>query len=151
MLLSHYKRERQTTTYELEEYKTTKWAYYLIALLGSLFFILGYYGIYHEQSVKDKILVNQQRNLQISHTRCQSCGKFFSSMIKHGHERDNSESKSFCNGCYENGQFTEPDITFSAIERRALDTIERTKKESRQLSKLLRNLERWRIDTYSDQ
>jgi hypothetical protein len=151
MLLSHYKNEKQAIANELEEYETTKWAYYLMALFGSLSFILGYYGIYNEQSVKDTILVNQQRNLHIPHIRCQSCGKVFSSMVKFGQEQDNCASKSFCNGCYKNGKFTEPDITFSEIESRALGTIERTKKERRLLSKLLRNLDRWRIDIYSDQ
>lgn len=72
MLLIHYKNEKQAITNELEEYNTSKWTYYLTALLGSVFFILGYYGIYNEQSIKDTILIHQQRNLHISHSRCQS-------------------------------------------------------------------------------
>jgi hypothetical protein len=151
MLLSHYKREKKAAINEEEEYKNIRLAYYLMALFGSLSFILGYYGIYHEQAVKDKILVYQHKNLQTVATRCQSCGKVFSSMVKLGLEQNGSESKSFCNSCYQNGQFTEPNITFTEIEQRALTTVERTKKEKRLLSKLLKNLERWRLDTYSDQ
>ena len=151
MLSRHYKNEKQVIINEIEGYKTTKWAYCFMALFGSLVFILGYYGIYNEQSIKDIILVNQRKSLQIPHIRCQGCGKIFSSMIKFGRELDNCESKSFCNDCYKKGKFTEPDITFSEIEGRALATIERTKKERRSLSTLLRNLDRWRLDSYSDQ
>ena len=45
---------------------------------------------------------------------CNSCGK---PMVKgdYGTNKDNTENKDYCNECYQNGEFTEPDITLEEM------------------------------------
>lgn len=148
--LSYLKSEKKIFADEINEFKTKSIACYMLVFLGVLFFLPGYYGIYRQQYIKDKISEYQQRSLQAAHIRCQSCGKVFSSMVKYGREQDGTDSSSFCNSCYDKGKFTEPDISFAEIKRRALTSAERTKKENRLLAKTIENLERWRPDNYQE-
>ena len=45
---------------------------------------------------------------------CNSCGK---PMVKgdYGTNKDHTENRDYCNECYQNGEFTEPDITLEEM------------------------------------
>lgn len=141
-------RELLAVAGEIDVHTRAKWGHLSLALTGMIFFFLGGFGLAKDEYRKDALLMQQHRHS--GHTRCQSCGKLFSAMVRFGRECEGTPSAAFCSGCYENGQFTEPDITFAEVEQRALKNVPRTLKEELELSQLLRRLERWRQDAYRE-
>ena len=79
--------------------------------------------------------------------QCQSCGMPLKSGEESGTEANGSKSHKYCHFCYQNGQFTEPNVTLE--EFKSLND-ERMKKAGvnfilRWLGKMqLPSLERWR-------
>lgn len=59
-----------------------------------------------------------------TYKNCQSCGMPLSRDEKGGGtERDGSKSTMYCSHCYENGQFTLPDITAAEMKERVKGKI----------------------------
>ena len=54
---------------------------------------------------------------------CQSCGMPLLSPSDRGTEKDNSPSNLYCQYCYQQGAFTEPDITLSQMAERSASII----------------------------
>lgn len=48
--------------------------------------------------------------------KCQSCGMPLNKDHNNGTEADGSMSTKYCNLCYQNGQFTEPNITLEEMQ-----------------------------------
>jgi hypothetical protein len=122
----------------------------LICLCGFGIFFLGYYGIQKQQLLRDRILMHQQTSLSVDVVRCQSCGKRFSSMVRYGKEKNGKLSKSFCNSCYHNGKFTEPDLTFVQMKNRSLYSDDVSFFKRRKVARILKKLDRWNDDHYED-
>lgn len=82
---------------------------------------------------------------------CESCGKEFNAVIIAGKERDGQENPHFCNNCYSDGKFNEPDLTVDKIvirvkeELRAIGTP--NKKIARTI-KVIKELDRWKSQHY---
>ncbi|MGD2251069.1 MAG: zinc ribbon domain-containing protein [Candidatus Methanofastidiosia archaeon] len=81
---------------------------------------------------------------------CQSCGMPLQTPEDFGTEADNSKSEKYCRYCYQNGEFTYPDITleemieFSAKGWSDQDQNVTLEHERAQLKEFLPHLERWR-------
>ncbi len=54
--------------------------------------------------------------MEKSYSQCQSCGMPLENGSKAGTEADGSKSSKYCNLCYENGEFKEPDITLEDMK-----------------------------------
>lgn len=70
-----------------------------------------------------------------------------SSVELSGTEKDGSRKKDYCKYCYENGQFTNPEITLEEMETRVKSKMEEMKMDSDTISMAvssLPNLKRWR-------
>ncbi len=85
---------------------------------------------------------------------CQSCGM---PMDKDegsgGSEIDGSKSSQYCSHCYQNGQFTEPDITLEQMHAKVLERMKEMhipKFLGKHFAKNLPNLKRWRAVSSSE-
>ncbi|HUZ57843.1 MAG TPA: zinc ribbon domain-containing protein [Hanamia sp.] len=78
---------------------------------------------------------------------CQSCSMPLSSAELSGTEKDGSMKKDYCKYCYENGQFTNPNLTLEEMETRVKSKMEEMKMDADTISMAvssLPNLKRWR-------
>lgn len=81
---------------------------------------------------------------------CQSCGMPMQKDEDFGTEADGSESEKYCACCYQNGQFTNPDITMDEmIELAAKGWAESDPSMTHEWAyeetkKIIPNLERWK-------
>lgn len=87
-------------------------------------------------------------NAEHNGSRCQSCGIVLGEKNR-GSERDGIPSRRYCSACYQNGEFTEPDLTFEEmIEKtvRYMTThLDMSEEEADQrANSIISNLERWR-------
>jgi hypothetical protein len=78
-------------------------------------------------------------------TDCHSCYMTFYFNTERGTEKDGSISRFFCNACYEEGKYIEPDLTFDEAKKRLVAKLQelnymdrRIKKIEKQFGKLLR-------------
>ncbi|UGV41601.1 zinc ribbon domain-containing protein [Methanococcoides orientis] len=80
---------------------------------------------------------------------CQSCGMPLEKDEDFGTNADGSKSEEYCNYCYQNGDFTQPNITLEemieqcskAIDENRIMSLEEAKKLSQQN---LPKLKRWK-------
>jgi hypothetical protein len=83
-------------------------------------------------------------------TFCQSCGMPLEGEEDHGTESDCSKSEKFCKYCYQNGEFTGPDMTMEEmIEVSAKgwsdqDPSISLEQARNQMKQFLPHLERWK-------
>lgn len=88
--------------------------------------------------------------MQPEGTFCQSCGMPLSKPEDYGTESDSSKCEKYCSYCYQNGEFTEPDMTLEEmIEISAKGWSEQDpdislKQAKKQLEQFIPHLERWR-------
>lgn len=78
---------------------------------------------------------------------CQSCSMPLNSPELLGTEKDGSPKKYYCKYCYENGQFTNPQITLEEMETRVKSKMEEMKIGDETITialDSLPNLKRWR-------
>lgn len=120
--------------------------YYALAVLGLLMFFVGFNDL-QNQHQKDSLLKFTGENGQSKvYIRCQSCAQKFSSMINYGTNKDGKPNNAFCNSCWKNGEFTEPDLT-------KVELLKRIKKEGHKIrflgKKIIHNLDRWKFDKYN--
>jgi hypothetical protein len=77
---------------------------------------------------------------------CQSCGRPLKDEVK-GTEKDGSLSEKYCNLCYENGAFIDPDITLEQMQEtcvKAMREMHFPKFLAKRVAKSqLPKLERW--------
>lgn len=121
-----------------------------IFFIGLLLFLPGLFGMMWIQVVQDRLLKLQLNEKSKAYNYCQSCGKKYSSMRQPGKKSDGSTEYAFCKDCFDNGDFTEPNLTFKEF-------IERTKKENNSvktwygkliLKSRFNTLERWDKNDY---
>ena len=79
--------------------------------------------------------------------RCQSCGAPLNKdLSKAGTHADGSKSDTYCHICFEEGNFTQPDITVSDMKRYRLEQLRKRKIPAflaRLIASDLPKLERW--------
>jgi len=79
--------------------------------LQNIGFFLFCFGIliWMIDDTKESISLTKQNEKLYSW--CQSCGKNFSPIIKYGTNKDSSDNYSFCDTCYTDGKFNNPNLT----------------------------------------
>jgi hypothetical protein len=78
---------------------------------------------------------------------CQSCSMPLSNPELLGTEKDGSPKKLYCKYCYENGQFTRPQITLEEMKTRVKNKMEEMNMDANTINMVissLPNLKRWR-------
>ena len=78
---------------------------------------------------------------------CQSCSMPLNDSELLGTEKDGSLKKYYCKYCYENGQFTNPQITLEEMKTRVKSKMEEMKLDADTIGMAvssLPNLKRWR-------
>ncbi|WP_171609160.1 zinc ribbon domain-containing protein [Limnovirga soli] len=107
--------------------------------------LIGILGIVKQQTLQDELFKRQLNEKKKYYQYCQSCLTEFDSMIKNGTDQDGSLNTAFCNECYNNGTFIEPDLTFEILLNRK---IKKNKVKSKWGLFVLRNrlklLDRWK-------
>ena len=85
-----------------------------------------------------------------TYTYCQSCGMPLDEENLLGTEKDGLKSREYCKYCYQNGAFTQPDLTLDLMRSRLLELMKPLSKLDPQVNELLQRLpllRRWRDDT----
>ncbi len=118
--------------------------------VGALIVFFGLHGIINGQKIQDELLRRQLFEKQKGYKHCQSCGKRFSPIRQISKNKDGTLNLAFCSDCYENGAFTDPELTNREFHRRSLAEIKkrRTWLVKKLLFYRLSNLERWNDDEY---
>lgn len=76
--------------------------------------------------------------------RCQSCAKIFSPKLLHGTEKDGSVNKGFCIECYQDGQFTNPELTSDEV----ITALKSYNPEEKKVEKIVKEMVRWNQNPY---
>jgi len=91
-----------------EEVGRKSYSAFYFLMIGCIIFVL--YQIGKESAIiSNTNKINHYKNRTYKY--CQSCAKYFSPMLLHGKEKDGTENKGFCNECYNDGQFLNPELT----------------------------------------
>ena len=78
---------------------------------------------------------------------CQSCSMPLSKPELLGTEKDGSPKKNYCKYCYQNGQFTNPNLTLEEMKIKVKDQMGKMKIDDETITiavDSLPNLKRWR-------
>jgi hypothetical protein len=78
---------------------------------------------------------------------CQSCGMPLDNPELSGTEKDGSPNSEYCKYCYQNGEFTHPDLTLDEMKKRMTKMLDKEKLPEDILEAALSrlpNLKRWR-------
>lgn len=78
---------------------------------------------------------------------CQSCAMPMAKPDDYGTNLDGSQSKEYCHYCYQNGQFTEPDITVELMMTKCeciMKQIDIPNEQIEHTKALIPLLKRWR-------
>jgi putative zinc ribbon protein len=81
---------------------------------------------------------------------CQSCTLPIDKIEDRGTEKDGSKSKMYCKYCYQNGSFTDPDMTLERMQELAKTEMTKQKLPDNiiQLSmSMLPRLKRWQVSS----
>lgn len=138
------KREKQWNKV-VDESKDYKPQFIAFLTFGFILFFAGYAGITAQQVQQDELIKRQLGEKPIYYRYCQSCARIFSSLRHHGTESNGDKNKAFCIECYENGAFTEPDLTVLRLKAKLrtqikqLDFIDKLR-----LNLRLKKLDRWK-------
>ena len=80
--------------------------------------------------------------------RCQSCGMPFSKDPKgSGTNVDGTKNNMYCSYCFENGEFTQPDITLKEMEALVIENLKKMGMPgfiAKLLTRGTKKLERWK-------
>ncbi len=82
--------------------------------------------------------------------RCQSCGKRFNSVVQYADD-GNIKNYSFCNSCYKDGSFIEPNLTKAEMKLRTKDYLISYNVEQKEIKKIVKkidSLDRWSYNSY---
>ena len=80
-------------------------------------------------------------------TYCQSCGMPLDNPELQGTEKNGSKSEEYCKYCYQNGAFTNPNMTLKDMTSLVIAQMEKMKMDSKIIDKALSalpNLKRWK-------
>jgi hypothetical protein len=116
---------------------------------GFALLIIGFVGFLLYKERQDSLQLRNRYEKPVYHKRCQSCSKIFDSMTKRGTEKTGTLSAAFCQDCYIDGDFVEPDLTQKEMIGRTKKNISNYKKIARFIIlNRIKFLERWNGDRY---
>lgn len=136
---------------EEDDYDQVNYFYAALAFLGLLLSLGGYAGMERYQKMQEKLLYLEISQKDTKYKYCQSCGRTFSSVVLHGHNANGEINTAFCTECFDNGKFTEPNLTLEEFKDRirAIVASKKTNKERQDMQKRFDDLERWKTDLYT--
>lgn len=109
--------------------------------------ILGFFLWFEKtQKHQDKV-IQKQATAYTRFKRCQSCGIKLSHQEEVG--KEDLSVKKYCNTCYSNGSFREPDLTLKEMEAKVLSRCNElgfNRIETFIMKSRIKNLERWNND-----
>ncbi|ESU19465.1 hypothetical protein FEDK69T_31340 [Flavobacterium enshiense DK69] len=119
-------------------------AFSKIILLGFIFFLIGLFVWMTDENVNTEVKQSDK-----IYKWCQSCGKSFNSMKINGLNKNGEQNLAFCQFCYDNGEFTSPNLTKEDFLSQVNENLESKSWLTKRLVKArLNNLERWKKDIY---
>jgi len=79
---------------------------------------------------------------------CQSCSRLIKEESDFGTDSDGKRSSDFCSCCYQNGVFTEPNLTRDEMVARVVGIVIENKIMAREVAQkripdIIKNLKRW--------
>jgi hypothetical protein len=122
-----------------------------LLVMGLVLFVLGCWGWISEETENNRYLQRQNLDKPTFSDECQSCGKHFNSFIRYGSERDGKSNYHFCEKCYLNGEFTEPNLTTEVLIKKAISELSlgnATKAKINKVTKMINRLDRWKPHHY---
>ena len=117
--------------------------------VGLALFMLGVIGVIQLNSVQEELQQRQLSEKPKYYQRCQSCGRKYSSMLLNGKNADGSMNPAFCTQCFDNGSFTEPDLTVNDMVRKLepeLSVYNRIRRSD--IIYDIKRLERWNVKKF---
>lgn len=135
---------------EKEQFLMICTLYTVLVIFGFILCGIGYLGMLKHQLMQEKLIELDISSKEIKYKFCQSCGKNFSSIRKHGKEENGEQNKAFCIECYDLGNFTNPNLTKEEFDLQSKNIISNCKNTlKRKILKVRFNsLERWRDSEY---
>ena len=144
ILIEKSRQNARESELAFNEYKSSLNANKALQNVGFCLLFIGLFLWYIDEN-NSKLLIKQNEKI---YTRCQSCAKTFSSMLQYGTNEDLSNNYSFCENCYDNGIFTNPEAT---KEEYLTDALNKTKNDlltKKVLNFRFNNIERWNNRRY---
>jgi hypothetical protein len=92
----------------------------IFVFFGLLFFFGGGIWGFVKELADEELSKRQNINIPTYSNQCQSCGSRFNSIVKYGKEADGNRNYHFCENCYTNGTFTNPELTISEMQSKLL-------------------------------
>jgi hypothetical protein len=115
-----------------------------VIIIGMFFFFIGLITWLIDEQTNPVIKLSEKL-----HERCQSCGKVFTAVRQYGLEKDLTPNYAFCEECYNNGNFTNPELSESEIINFSMGTVKaKNWLYKRFLKARLKELERWNPHKY---
>ncbi len=120
---------------------------YLILLYGGEAFAVIGFGLWYDKIQKPLNITEQNKLLSEDQwqSNCQSCYMTIRLMSERATESDGKFKRSYCNNCYQNGNFVEPNLSFAQAHERLIDEFKkrnydrlRVYVQSRKLKKCIR-------------
>jgi hypothetical protein len=133
-----------TITYKTNGFRA---ASAILFVAGFLLWIIDEYRRFEGQNLARSIEMRKNLNLPIFSFNCQSCGRQFNSMIKYGKEQNGETNYSFCSSCYKDGSFINPNLTVDEMVTNTLSQF-KSSRRTKALEEKIRNLQRWRPNSY---
>jgi len=123
--------------------------FFIFGFIGFVLLVFGLSYLSWQQKINDTLLLNQVEDKTKPYNYCQSCGKLFSAVRAHGKNKTGELNLAFCNECFTDGSYSEPNLTFEEFLKRVQpDLNKQSKSDKKALLKRFNDLERWKTDEY---
>lgn len=124
-------KEKVSIKYRLDEVKNQEYDYsftvvfiFILIIVGEAFCGIGIYYWYEKvQKPSDNEYHQKVLSEEFYKDHCQSCIKTFIYFEERGTNSDGSKSKFFCETCYTNGSYVEPELTLKEAKKRLKITL----------------------------
>lgn len=119
-------------------------------IIGGFFVIAGVMLWGEKENEESKIKIRENLNLPTYSKCCQSCGKNFNSIVKYSKDGD-TKNYHFCDSCYKDGSFIEPDLTLVELKTRVTSELNKLSLSPRKIKSVnskIEKLERWKTNLY---
>lgn len=117
---------------------------FLIIIILPIFF-MALYNLAKAQSVSRQ-LGNIELYKSKIYQKCQSCAKVFSPKLLHGKNKDGTINIGFCEECYQDGNYTNPELTADEV----IAEIKKLNPNEKDVDKKVNQMIRWNQNLYTD-
>jgi len=124
--------------------------YFILLLVGVFIAVAGIAKWSLKDSIDDDLKIRDSLSKPTYSKCCQSCGKNFNSIIKYSKDGD-AKNYHFCDSCYKDGSFIEPDLNLVELKTRVTSELSKLNLSPRKIKSVIskiEKLERWKINLY---